>query len=91
MCEICSELTTKTTEWRHSRRSSVFLVNFEQIAESEQVNTSPGGGGIWKIKKTAWKYGAGESTFPIQFFQVLSFLHLEITLPFPKLCYAFEE
>ena len=59
MCEICSELTIKTTEWRHLRRSSVFLVNFEQIAESEQVNTSPGGGGIWKIKKRAWKYGAG--------------------------------
>ena len=30
-------------------------------------------------------------TFPIQFFQGLSFLHLEITLPFAKLCYAFEE
>ena len=25
------------------------------------------------------------------FFQGLSFLHLEITLPFAKLCYAFEE
>ena len=34
------------------------------------------------------KRGAG--TFPIQFFQGLSFLHLEITLPFVKLCYAFE-
>ena len=32
-----------------------------------------------------------ERTFPIQFFQGLSFLHLEITLPFAKLCYAFEE
>ena len=30
-------------------------------------------------------------TFPIQFFQGLSFLHLEITLLFAKLCYAFEE
>ena len=30
-------------------------------------------------------------TFPISFFQGLSFLHLEITLPFAKLCYAFEE
>ena len=35
------------------------------------------------------KGGAG--TFPIQFFQSLSFLHLEITLLFGKLCYAFEE
>ena len=30
-------------------------------------------------------------TFPIQVFQDLSFLHLEITLPFAKLCCAFEE
>ena len=30
-------------------------------------------------------------TFPIQFFEGLSFLHLEITLLFAKLCYAFEE
>ena len=30
-------------------------------------------------------------TFSIYFFQGLSFLHLEITLPFARLCYAFEE
>ena len=30
-------------------------------------------------------------TFPIYFFQGLSFLHLEITLPFAKLLCAFEE
>ena len=35
------------------------------------------------------KGGAG--TFPIYFFQGLSFLHLEITLTFAKLCYACEE
>ena len=37
--------------------------------------------------------GRGEwtGTFPIKFFQVLSFLHSEITLSFAKLCYAFEE
>ena len=29
--------------------------------------------------------------FHIYFFQDLSFLHLEITLSFAKLCYAFEE
>ena len=32
----------------------------------------------------------GVSTFPIEFFQSLP-LYLEITLPFAKLCYAFEE
>ena len=35
------------------------------------------------------KKGAG--TFPIKCFQGLLSLHLEITLPFGKLCYAFEE
>ena len=35
--------------------------------------------------------GGGDDIFSIQFFQSLSFLHLEITLPFSKLCYAFEE
>ena len=33
----------------------------------------------------------GRGNFPIWFFQDLSFLYLEITLPFAKLCYAFEE
>ena len=33
----------------------------------------------------------GGGTFPIKFFQDLSFLHSEITLLFAKLCYAFEE
>ena len=33
----------------------------------------------------------GADTFPIKFLQGLSFLHSEITLPFAKLCYAFEE
>ena len=33
----------------------------------------------------------GADTFPISFFQGLSFLHLEITLSFAKLCYAFEK
>ena len=35
--------------------------------------------------------GGGADTFPISFFQGLSFLRLEITLPFAKLCYAFEK
>ena len=34
----------------------------------------------------------GELTlFLFEFFQGLSFWHLEIILPFPKLCYTFEE
>ena len=33
----------------------------------------------------------GTDTFRIYFFQGLSFLHIEIILPFAKLCYAFEE
>ena len=36
--------------------------------------------------------GRGEAdTFPISFFQGLSFLHLEITVPFAKPCSAFEK
>ena len=58
-----------------------------------------GGGreGSEKLKKREWKYGAGADLlkrvciFPIKFFQGLSFLHSEITLPLQNLCYAFEE
>ena len=31
--EICSKLTIKTPERRHWRRSGVFIVNFEHIAD----------------------------------------------------------
>ena len=34
---------------------------------------------------------AGADTFPIQFFQSLSFFHLETNLSFAKLCYVFEK
>ena len=37
------------------------------------------------------KGGGGAGTLPISFFQGLSFLHLEITLLFAKLCSPFEE
>ena len=57
---------------------------------------SPEGGESEKLKK-GWKYGpgagilkrkgGGTDTFPILFFQGLSILHLEITLPFAKLLY----
>ena len=51
------------------------------------------------LAKRGWKYGAeagvlkrrGTGTFPILFFQGLSFLYSEITLNFAKLCYVFEE
>ena len=35
--------------------------------------------------------GRGAGTSSIYFFQGSSFLHLEIALPFPNLCYAFGE
>ena len=31
--EICPKFTMKTPEWRHWRRSGVFIVNFEQISQ----------------------------------------------------------
>ena len=37
------------------------------------------------------KGGGGLVLFLFNFFNVFSFLHLEITLPFAKLCYVFEE
>ena len=56
--------------------------------------TSPGGGGgSEKFKKGGKRMVQGQvflkggaDSFPILFFQGLSFLHLEITLPFSKLC-----
>ena len=33
----------------------------------------------------------GTGTFPVEYFQGLSFLHLETILLFPKLCYTLEE
>ena len=53
-----------------------------------------------KNKKRGWEDGAGAGVlkgggglalFLFNFFIVFSFLHLEITLPFAKLCYVFEE
>ena len=36
-CEICSKLTIKTAEWRHSRHSGVFIVNFQHISHFNLV------------------------------------------------------
>ena len=38
-----------------------------------------------------WGEGRGVALFQILFFQGLPFLHLDIALPFAKLCYVFEE
>ena len=35
--------------------------------------------------------GEGAGFFPKNFFQGLSFLHLEIIIPFAELCYTFEK
>ena len=43
------------------------------------------------LKGTGEGGGEGTGTFPIYFFEGSSFLHLEITSLFSKLCYAFEE
>ena len=52
------------------------------------------GGGIWKIKKRGWSMVPGKVfskrgglAFSYLIFQGLSFLYLEITLLFAKLCY----
>ena len=37
MCEICWKLTIKITEWRHWRRSGVFIGNFDHISHIVQV------------------------------------------------------
>ena len=70
----------------HSRRKEE--VNFDHLpwrgGESEKLKR-----GCIMAKGQVLKGGTG--TFPIYFFQGLSFLHLEITLTFTKLCYTFEE
>ena len=42
-----------------------------------------------KGRVEVWWRGRSTDTFPVQFFEGLSFLHLEITLTFAKLCYVF--
>ena len=56
------------------------------------------GAGIPRIKKGGQNYGAGTCLlkggtwhFSYLISRGLSFLHLKITLPFAKLCHAFEE
>ena len=69
--------------------------SFFQRGAGGRVNfiTSTGEGGGLKNKKRGGSMVQGQvflegDTIPIQVFQDLSFLHLEITLPFAKLCYT---
>ena len=66
------------------KRGKVNFDYFPQRGESEKLKKC---GSI--IQVLIFLKGGGLALFP--FFQVLSFLHLEITLSFAKLCHAFEE
>ena len=73
--------------------------SFLKVGRGEvNIDYLPWREGSEKLKKR-WKYHTwtdllkrrGLALFPFIFFQSLSFLHLEITLCFAKLCHAFEE
>ena len=71
------------------RTPTLFKVNFNYLhwrRDSEKLRKG------WKCGARAGllKSGGRAGTFPIYFFEGLPFLHLEITLLFAKLCYAFE-
>ena len=76
----------------HSSDTFPFLkggrVNFDNLHQRRE-----GGGESEKSKKGGGSMvqGGQGDIFPISVFQGLSFLHLKITLPFAKLCHAFEE
>ena len=64
-------------------------VNFKYLSqrgESEKLKKW----GVSMVQGQVFLKG-GTGTFPIKFFQGLLLLHSKITLPFAKLCYAFEE
>ena len=70
----------------HSLDPSPFFkgggANFNYLPWREKSEKLKGRVGVW------WR-GRSTDTFPVQFFEGLSFLHLEVT--FAKLSYAFEE
>ena len=47
-------------------------------------------GGESMVQGQVFLKGGRAGTFPNYFFQGLLLLHLEITVPFAKLCYGFE-
>ena len=73
----------------HQLKKNLIKLQSAVILPSNDIDhssfNSPGGGESEKIKK------GGLAIVLFHFFQGLSFLHLEITLRFAKLCYAFEE
>ena len=50
-----------------------------------------GMGNLKNLKRVVHLLKRAAGTFPVKFFQGLSFLHLENTLPFAKLCQPFKE
>ena len=68
-----------------------FLITFPVGEGDESEKFKKGDGSMVQGQVFLKRGGRGASTFPIKFFQGLSFSHLEITLPFAKLCYAFDE
>ena len=59
-------------------------------AEGGNLKNKKGGGSMVQ-GQVFLKGGGGLTLFLFNFFEVYHFLHLEITLPFAKSCYAFEE
>ena len=83
---ICDSIVWTPPPYIFKRGQEVNFNYLLQRGESEKLKKK---GGSMVQGQVFLKRGAG--TFPISFFQGLSFLHLEITLPFAKLCYAFKE
>ena len=77
----------------HSSDPPFFLkgreVNFDYLPRKGEYERIQKGGGSMGQGQIFLKEGGWHFSYLI--FQGLPFLHLEITLPFAKLCYAFEE
>ena len=77
----------------HSSDPPIFLkgreVNFNYLPRKGEYEKIQKGGGSMGQGQIFLKEGGWHFSYLI--FQGLPFLHLEITLPFAKLCYAFEE
>ena len=63
----------------------MLLASYEEVAWCYCISSSN------KTRREFFVTVDHHSTFPIQVFEGLSFLYLDITLPFAKLCYAFQE
>ena len=73
------------------------LDRFKCVLKIVDREEGEGGGGGERVERGSMKHGQvflkerGLALFLFNLFKVYHFLHLEITLPFAKLCYAFEE